>query len=149
MSERSFDAVRKKIEQDVASNAAVANSVAGTTPPSGRMGVVLSKPGTERVVLDATSFAFMECETCVKGFDKRRYCIVEKGVSATFSNHFITASGDRAHIITKDLFNLMLAVFNGATRQVRSLTADNGVLRQERDMYKLTIDALRKNGIID
>lgn len=113
------------------------------------VGTIVSKPGTERVVLDASTFQFMECETAATGFDKKRFCIVEKGTPARYPNQFVTSAGDRAHIVTREVYTLMLGVINNVSKQLRQLSGDLALAKEKTELYKMTIDALRKNGIIE
>ncbi len=158
----SFDKIRDQIQKDIESqreNNPVA--VAGKTNPNlgtdgkptgnglGIIGTPVSKPGTEQIILEASTFQFMECQTAAKNMNKKRYCIVEKGVRAQYGNQYINSTGDLTHVVTRQVFQLMLGVIQGAARQIRQLATDVKTAEQQRDMYKMTIDALRKNGIID
>ncbi len=138
-----FDEIRKKIADDV-KDAKPDGALA-----TNRVGTVVSKPGTEKVTLDASTFQLMECATSAPGFDKTRYCLVEKGGTAQYGNQFITAAGDRAHIITKEAYMLLFSVLRNASKQIQELTNKVTAITEQRDVYKLTIDALRKNGVID
>jgi len=40
-------------------------------------------------------------------------------------------------------------VLNNASKQIRDLKTENIHLEEQRDLYKGTIDTLRKNGIIE
>lgn len=130
-------------------NAAVNPEQAKTPIGAAIVGMVVSKPGSEKIMLDATTFQLMECETSVANSNKRRYCIVEKGTRANYGNQFINSAGERAHVITRDLFTMLFAVLNNASKQIRDLKTENVHLEEQRDLYKGTIDTLRKNGIIE
>ncbi len=156
----SFDAIRAQIEKEIEErNAQQPVAVAGKTVavlddkgnpvPQKVLGTVVSKPGTERVTLDASTFQFMECTASAAGHSKPRFCIVEKGIPAQYGNHFINSAGERVHVVTKEVYTLMLGVMNNVMRQIRQLSTDNKLVTEQRDLYKLTIDALRKNGVID
>lgn len=158
----SFNDIRRKIVEDIEANRPQdPTPVAGKPVPTlgadgkpvasplGIIGTIVSKPGTEKVTLDASTFQFMECTTAAKGMNKQRFCIVEKGIKASYGNQYINSVGDLTHVVTKQVYNLMLGVIQGAAKQIKQLAHDNQRVEQERDMYKMTIDALRKNGIID
>lgn len=154
----SFNDIRNKIAAEVAAKAlpnpgtaSIQGAALGSAPVAAgaMMGTVVSRPGTEKIVLDASTFQFMECTTSAAGMKKPRYCIVEKGVSAAYGNQFINAAGERVHIVTKEVFNLMFGVVRGAGKQIQDLNNKLVTATEQRDLYKLTIDALRKNGIID
>lgn len=116
---------------------------------SGVIGTIVSKPGTESVLLDASTFQFMECKTSAVGRDRKRYCIVEKDTYARYGNQYINAAGFRTHIVTRELFELLYGVVRNINKQLVSERQELARTKEQRDMYKLTIDALRKNGIID
>lgn len=157
-----FEEIRKKIAIDIENNKSqLPTPVAGkTTLPvddnglpnlASRtvIGTIVSRPGSEKVVLDASTFQFMECITSAVGLNKVRYCVVEKGTRATYGNQFINSCGERTHILTREVYTLFLGVINNVSKQLHTLSTDKAHAEEQRDMYKLTIDALRKNGIID
>ena len=149
-----FDEINKRIAETAAQKQLEQVQKAIDTPqhgpvPTGMVGIVVSKPGTERVTLDATSFQLMECETSMSGSSKRRFCIVEKKTKANYGNQFINSAGERAHVITHDLYLLLSSVLNNASKQIADLRRDNLIATEQRDLYKGTIDTLRKNGIIE
>lgn len=117
-------------------------------PASGK-GVVISQPGTERVLLELKHYQLMECEGNIPGKNKKRYTIVEKGVSGLTERSFVNARGETVHVVTKRVFDIMLNLLSTADRAIKDLTADMKVAQTERDGYKTIIDALRRNGIID
>jgi len=118
-------------------------------PPSGPVGTLVSKVGTEQVTLDASTFQFMECISNAPGREKPRYTIVEKGKPARYGNHFVTSDGNRAHVITREVYILLLTVLKNTSQQLKQLNVDIENAKEQRELYKLTVDALRKNGIID
>jgi exonuclease VII large subunit len=147
-----FDEINARIQRETEERLLKqANEVPAkpTNTPTGMVGMQVAKPGTERTVLDATNFQLMECETAMVGSSKRRFTVVEKNVRATYNNQFVTSAGERAHVITKDLFDLLYGVLNSAGKQLNDLRRDNAHLQEQRDLYRGTIDALRKNGIIE
>jgi hypothetical protein len=92
----------------------------------------------------------MECSAAgYKTYDKRRYCLVEKGQVAQYGNQYINSAGERVHILTREVYQLLLGVISSASRQIRQLSAELEHAKEMRDTYKLTIDSLRKNGVID
>lgn len=148
----SFDEINKRIQKEIEEKQLrEANQVPDkpTHTPTGMVGMQVAKPGTERTVLDATNFQLMECETALVGSNKRRYTVVEKNVRATYNNQFVNSAGERTHVITKDLFDLLYGVLNSAGKQLNDLRRENAHLQEQRDLYRGTIDVLRKNGIID
>jgi len=149
-----FDEINKRIAETAAQKQVEQVQKAIDTPqhgvPTGGMvGISVGKPGSERVTLDATSFQLMECETSVVGSTKRRFCIIEKKTKANYGNQFINSAGERAHVITHDLYLLLSGVLNNASKQIADLRRENLIATEQRDLYKTTIDTLRKNGIIE
>ena len=112
-------------------------------------GVVLSIPGSEKTVLDASTFQLMECDASAHGINKHRYCVVEKNVNAMYGNQFCNSQGWRTHIITKDLFDMLHGIFNVLSLHIQDINKNLKTASEARDLYKATIDALRKNGVID
>lgn len=112
-------------------------------------GTLVSKPGTEYVVLDATTFQLMECTSAAAGREKPRFCIVEKGKQARYGNQFINAAGERVHVITKEVFQLLHGVMNNVSRQIRELNNAKDIAEEKAALQQMTLDALKKNGIID
>lgn len=160
----SFNDIRKQIakeledkqSQDVVAVASkptpavTSNGMPNLAARVGPVGTVVSKPGTEKVVLDASTFQFMECVAANASTDKKiRYCIVEKNKVAVYGNQYINSAGTRTHIITRDLYQLLLGIIGSASTQVRNLTASLSQAEEVRDVYKTALDALRKNGVID
>lgn len=156
----SFNDIKKQIEEAIESKqtpTAVAGKISPELDDKGMpdinavkiKGTPVSKPGTERVLLDASSFQFMECASAAVGYEKQRYCVVEKGVPAQYGNHYINSKGERTHVLTKDAFTLLLGIMNNIVRQLKKNSDDLAFAQEQRDLYKLTIDALKKNGIID
>ena len=153
--------IKKQIAKDLENrNAQEPTAVAGrTTPvvdekgmpvlqPKVIIGTIVSKVGTEKIVLDASTFQFMECMSSASP-KKPRYCVVEKGKPALYGNQFINSAGERTHVLTHELYTLMLGIVSSASKQIKQLTTEATQAKETRDLYKMTIDALRKNGVID
>lgn len=134
------------IRKQIANEAALLKPAQPNQPG---IGVVVSHPGTEKIALDTSTFQLMECDGRVKDKDKRRYCFVEKGVKAQYGSQFTNSVGDRVHVITRDLYNNLLGIFNTVLRQLRDLDTKARTMEEKAALYKLTVDALRKNGVID
>jgi hypothetical protein len=150
-----FEAINKKIQQvtqekrNATLDTAIENPEQVTKEVVGGIGMVVSKPGSERILLDTTSLQLLECETSMPNSNKRRFCIVEKNTKANYGNQYINSAGERAHVITRDLFNLLFNVISNASKQIKDLRLENAHFEEQRDLYKGTIDTLRKNGIIE
>lgn len=151
-----FDDIKRAIASDLANkdsntpaSTTIITAADGVRVTSTAVGTVVSLPGSEKIVLDGSTFQFMECEALVQGKIKQRYCIVEKGVVAKYGNQYINSKGERIHILTHDAWSLLLSVVASAGKQIRDLSNDLRRTEEQRDVFKLTINALRKNGIID
>lgn len=155
-----FDTIREQIAKEIEEKAnqnpvAVASKPTAQVDASGMpvitrpaiVGTVVSKPGTEQIILDASTFQFMECDAA--GQNKRRYCIVEKGATAIYGNQYINSAGVRVHVLTRELYTLLLGVISSASKQIRTLNTELLQASEMRDVYKFTVDTLRKNGVID
>lgn len=115
----------------------------------GVQGTLVSKVGTENVQLDASVFQMMVCSANVQGRDKPRYTIVEKNSPAMYGNQFVDSNGNRTHVITRQVYNILLAVFQNTSTTINDLRIAKEHAEEKAELYKLTIDGLRKNGIID
>lgn len=157
-----FDEIRRQIAADLASKQTQEPiTTAGKPVPAvddkgmpiptqaAVKGTIVSRPGSEKITFDASSFQMMECVSAAEGYPKPRYCIVEKGVKPAYGNQFMDSKGDRVHVVTKEVYILTLSVMNSVRKQIQTLTNDVALAREQRDAYKMTIDALRKNGVID
>lgn len=155
-----FDEIQKRIKESVEASENL-EPVAGKgnvdrddkgmpiITAGGRIGTVVSKPGTEQIALNATTFKMMQCVSNTPGREKQRYCIVENDVPAKYGNQFINVDGDRTHVVTRQVYFLLLSVLNNASKQIDDLANQVTSITTERDLYKMTIDALKKNGVID
>lgn len=112
------------------------------------IGTVLSMPGTEQVQLDASTFQLMKCTADVRGREKVRYCIVEKGVSAKYGNQFVNSEYNLTHIVTRQVFHLLHGVFAAVDKKIKQLDTELRMVTQQRDLQQTTLDALKKAGII-
>lgn len=110
-------------------------------------GAILSVPGTERVVLSTSVADFMVCQ--VPSTHKERYCIVHKTQRVAYNGQYTDSNGYPVDIIRKNLFDELVSMLNNMSKQMQRLQRDLDTAQSQRDSYKLTLDALRKNGVID
>ena len=156
-----FEEIQKQIQQDLLDKTSpsspdtvegdtdiVHEGYTATAVPV-RTGTVVSAPGSERVTLQGSSFQLMECESAAKKGKKKRYCFIELDVKPVFGNQFMDSKGNRCHILTQDLYMVLLALLRSASKQIKELGDRSSKAEEQRDLYKLTIDALKKHGIID
>ena len=116
--------------------------------PGNYAGVVLSEPGTEKVVLSASEIDFMICMAAGE-VNKQRYCIVRKTQSPRFAKEPVDSNGYPVSIVTRIVFDAMVNLVNNAGKQLRMKLQEIDMLTVKCDSYKMTIDSLRKNGVID
>jgi BMFP domain-containing protein YqiC len=149
-----FDDIMKKIDEEIAASKTEPVTVAAKAAPEGEpggtvQGTPVAKPGTERVTFDAQTFQMMECITSATGMKKQRYCVVEKNVRPKYGNQFVNSNGFRTHVITREAYILLTGVLASARAQIKKLSDALERVEEQRDLFKMTIDALRKNGVID
>jgi len=159
----SFDSIKQAIneelkQKDAESAAKAVDNSSEDTPINekgmpaptvpGIIGTVVSVPGSEIITLDANTFQLMVCDSVVKK-NRKRYCIVEKGVKATFGKQFIDSKGDRTHVLNHDVYNLFNGVLNQVAKQISKLKTENEQLSEKVELQKTTLDALKKHGIIN
>ena len=84
----------------------IQETVNAPTGAPGGVGVVISMPGTEKVVLDTSLIQLMEYESSEIP-SRKRFALIEKGVTARTRRTFVNSRGDRAHIITREVFVLL------------------------------------------
>jgi hypothetical protein len=158
----SFDDIRKSIEADLMAKQSQEPITTAGKPvpvvdvhgmpapaPTAVKGTIVSRVGSEKITFDTSSFQLMECISAAEGYPKPRFCMVEKGVKPLYGNQFMDSKGDRVHVVTKEVYTLVSGIMYSVRKQIQTLTAEATLAKEQRDMFKLTIDALRKNGIID
>jgi hypothetical protein len=112
------------------------------------LGTVVASPGTEWIQFDAQDFYLMFCYANMAQ-KKKRYCFVEKHGKATMGAQFVTSKGERVHIMSKESYETLLNAMQNVTKQVQAMRQEHKLLVEQRDLYKNTIDTLRRNGVID
>lgn len=118
-----------------------------TKTPVTYQGSILSIPGTEKVILSTTVADFMVCQ--VQGTNKERYCIVHKTHKVVYNGQFTDSNGYPVSIVRKSLFDELVAMVNNMAKQMQRLQREIDTALSQRDAYKLTLDTLRRNGVID
>lgn len=109
-------------------------------------GMVASEPGTERVVLNTSSFQLMECMSPHK---KTRVCIVEKGEYPKYGNQYVNSEGFLTHIVTQNVFKLVFNALTSASAQIKEHKMEASLYKEKAELYKMTIDAFKKSGLIE
>lgn len=111
-------------------------------------GVVMSKPGTEKVLLKTVDFDFMTCVSAGET-NKIRYCIVRKNQPVRYDTEMVNSDGHPVSIVTKIVFDAMITLAQGAIKQLRDKQQQIEMLSVKCEAYEMTISGLRKNGVID
>jgi hypothetical protein len=153
----SFNEIRAMIQKNISEGdkAPTVSQVSAAVIPTGtvqqgRIGTIVSAPGTEKIVLEATTFQLMECQSpTVDKQAKHRFCIVEKNIVAKYGNQFINSAGFRTHIITKEVFLILHSTLHQVSTQLKQLSSELNLATEQKDLYKSTIEALRRNGVIE
>ena len=140
-----FNNIDKEIDRLISErkvNPASANNITGT---------IVSKPGTEKVVLSTSIADFMTCAamgaTTTK--DKIRYCIVHKDQTIKYAGQYSDSNGHPISIISKAAFDTCIAIIASTNKQLQERTRELDRALIDKESYKMTLDALRKNGVID
>lgn len=113
------------------------------------IGIMASVPGSENVLLNTATFQLMECISTGQRGGKKRSCIVEKGVYPKYGNQYVNSEGFRTHIVTKEVFSLVLMTLSSASKQLKDMQNKLVAVEERADLYKLMVDAFKKNGLID
>lgn len=119
------------------------------TPNTNYTGTIISKPGTEKVVLATTIADFMTCMAVGLVKDKARYCIVHKDQSVKYSGQYCDSNGTPISIISKAAFDACISIISSMSKQLQEYKRELDTTQIEKESLRMTIDALRKNGVID
>lgn len=111
-------------------------------------GMLVSEPGTEKVILSTSDVDFMTC-TQAGDSKKVRYCIVRKKQSVRYDKEPVNTDGHPVSIVTRVVFDAITSIVNNAGAQLRKARQDMDNLQTKVEMYEMTLDSLRKNGVID
>lgn len=140
-----FD-ISQAIKDTLAKKASPATTNTQVVPAS-YQGSILSIPGTEKVILSTTVADFMVCQA--HGTVKERYCIVHKTHKVAYNGQFTDSNGYPVSIVKKSLFDEFVAMLNNMAKQMQRMQRELDTAVSQREAYKLTLDTLRKNGVID
>lgn len=135
-----FNNIQKEIDE------ALQNRQSET--PKQYKSTIMSVPGSEQIIASTNNLDFMICESA-GDYHRKRYCIVHKNTAVRFNGQWTNSDGYPVSIVTKVVFEDIVALVNTAFKRVQSAEQKLAMVTSERDMYKLTIDALRSNGVID
>lgn len=107
------------------------------------------KAGSDSIIIDTAVISLIVCTDNHLGKDKRRYCIVHKRRTQQYAAQWCNAAGQPVSVVTTAVFNDVKEVLLSLQRQINDLKRDNEVLKTQVESYKIMIDTLRKNGVID
>lgn len=113
-------------------------------------GIMVAKPGTEKVVL-STSVADFIVFTAVgsTGKDKVRYGVAHKDQTIKYTGQYTDSNGYPMSIVPKSVFDTCTAIINSLSKKNNDLKRELERTQLDKEAYKMTLDALRKNGVID
>ena len=113
-------------------------------------GTIISMPGTEKIVLSTNTTDFMTCKAIGLGpKSKDRYCIVHKDQPLKYNGQYTDSSGHYVSIVPKIVFDTMTSLLFNLKKQMNDMKRDLDNAERSAESYKMTLDALRKNGVID
>lgn len=112
------------------------------------VGIVMSAPGTEQVMLTTKTIEFMTCMP-VGDSKKPRYCIVHKNRPLRYNGEQTNSAGHPVSIVTRIVYETMLDIINGAVRNIQTRDQEIARLTTKLEACEMTLNSLRKNGVID
>lgn len=108
------------------------------------------KVTAEDLVLTTPVIDFMICTDAHLGKDKRRHCFVHKKRSALdVYKQFQDTQGRPVSVVTTPVFEDVVQLLKDAARKIQDLERDLDSCKSQLDAYKMTIETLKKNGVID
>lgn len=113
-------------------------------------GTIVSVPGTEKIVMSTTIADFITCKSVSIGNKtKDRYCVIHKDQKIKYNGQHCDSNGRPASVIPKSVFETFITILSSTNKTINELkrNLDRAVI--DKESYKLTLDALRKNGVID
>lgn len=138
-----FNDIYKEIEKAV-------NERKVVSPTNNLQGTIVSVPGTERTVLSTSIADFITCEAIGTGPKaKMRYCIVHKDQQIKYQGQYSDVNGHPLSIVPKTVFDTVVNILSNVNKQMQDLKRDLSRAETDKEAYKMTLDALRKNGVID
>ena len=110
----------------------------------------IMKPGTEDVILSTPVMDLVIFTDVHKPENaKARFAIVHKRRTPVYADQFTDPNGHPVSIITRHLFEDIQVVLKDTMHRIQGLERDLDKVTTQRDSYKMTIDTLKKNGVID
>lgn len=119
-------------------------------PKSNLKGTIMSVPGTERIVVSTTIADFMTCAAIGTGPKaKERYCIVHKNIPIKYNGQYVDSNGHPVSVVSKVVFDTFISILNSTNKHILDLNRDLDRARTDKEAAMMTLNALRKNGVID
>ena len=118
--------------------------------PNNLNGTIISVPGTERVVISTTVADFITCTAIGTGPKaKERYCIVHKDQSLKYNGQYTNSDGKPISVVPKVVFDTIVGILHSTNKQITDLKRELDRAQVDRESYKMLVEGLRKNGVID
>ena len=141
-----FNDIYKEIESTINSRTVPVASQQSTNV----QGFIVSMPGTERLVLATTLADFVVCDAIGSGpKPKKRYMIVHKDQQAVYNGQYVDSNGYPVSIIPKKVFDAVTVILNNMNKQLQDTKRKLDQTTVEKEACMMTLNALRKNGVID
>ena len=138
-----FNDIQKEIQKKIDER-----KVQGTNP--NLAGTIVSVPGTEKIVLSTSIADFITCAAIGTGPKaKERYCVVHKDQQLKYNGQYCDSNGHPISIVPKTVFDTIVTILASTNKQIQDLRRDLDRATVDKESYKMTLDALRKNGVID
>ena len=107
------------------------------------------KAGSEHIIIDTSLISLMICTDDHLGVNKLRHCIVHKQRKLEFPSQWSNAADQPVSVVTTPVFEDVKAVMLNLQRQIKDLERDVAMYKTQAESYKITLDALRRNGVLD
>ena len=144
-----FSDIYKEIDNAIKNRTVDVPTAPGSATPT-MQGTVMSAPGTERIVVSTSIADFMTCSAVGSGPKaKDRCCVVHKNTSVRFNGQYVDSNGNPVSIIPRTVFDTFVSILSSSNKQIQDLKRELDKVTVEKEALKMTINALRKNGVID
>ena len=141
-----FNSIHKEIERTIAERKVVPANIT----PVQLTGTSVAVPGTEKIILSTTIADFITCTAVGKGPKaKERYCIVHKDQELKYNGQYCDSNGHPLSIVSKPVFETMITILSSTNKRINDLKRELDRTTTDKEAYKMTLDALKRNGVID
>ena len=107
------------------------------------------KPGSEEVVLSTPLFDMVVLVDQHLAKDQVRKCLIHKRRNVVIESQWSNADNKPISVLTPAVFDDVREVLQMADRQISDLEKELDKYKVMCESYRITLDTLRKNGVID